>query len=70
MEHAPSANFVYDTARDGTLHEAVDRGIPYRASMDNLHLVGAVLQKRWDRPIIERRWKLLAGAYGEQSGPT
>lgn len=47
-----------------------DRGAPYPAALAQPELAALAGGTDWTLPVIERPWRLPAGAFGEAAGPT
>ena len=56
--------------RDASVRNTADRGVPYAAAIAQPELAAFADQSVWSGPVIVNDWKLPAGAYGENGGPT
>lgn len=64
-------DFGLTIKRDGSVHDYARRGVPYAAAMIRRELAAFADQTEWgDRPVIVENWKLPAGAFGENAGPS
>lgn len=64
--------FGYTIQRHANVGELADRGTPFRAALERPDLVAQATDPVWRLPsVISRRdWRLPAGAFGDQAGPT
>lgn len=64
--------FGFTIQRHASVVELADRGTPYRAALGRPDLIAQAVDPVWRLPsiIARREWRLPAGAYGDQAGPT
>lgn len=63
------AQFGKTIRRDVNVHQAADRGTPYKAAIENPALVRLAESEVWEGPILTNDWQMPAGAFGENAGP-
>lgn len=56
--------------RSASVVALADRGVPYPSALAQPELARLAGGARWTLPVIERPWRLPAGAFGEAAGPT
>lgn len=56
--------------RFASVRELAAAAQPYPAALAQPELARLAAQENWDEPILQRPWKLPAGAFGEHAGPT
>lgn len=56
--------------RSASVVVLADRGVPYPSTLAQPELARLAGGASWTLPVIERPWRLPAGAFGEAAGPT
>jgi 3'-phosphoadenosine 5'-phosphosulfate sulfotransferase (PAPS reductase)/FAD synthetase len=67
---AYEAEFGVTIRRSETVKQLADKGVPYTAALSQPDLAAFANQKIWDRPAVTNDWRIPAGAFGENAGPS
>ncbi len=56
--------------RAASVAALADRGVPYPAALADPQLAAVACGETWTLPVLQRPWRLPAGAFGEAAGPS